>query len=495
MPDPFLGDRGQALSDWRPGQATRERRPGVPGPDRRPGQDPRIPHRARRDRGRARRRIPTWRNAWSSRARTSRSDKRLVAYVVAATRATRPPRSSRPTSEPSCRSTWCRPIRAARHAAAHAKRQGRPQGTPRAGPRPRGQPRGRSSRRGRRRKRRSPTVWAAVLGVPRVGVDDNFFELGGDSILTIQVITRCRQAGLQFTPHDLAKHPSLAALAEVVAPAAPSTHAEPEEWDGAAGAHPDPELVLRTAVREPALLESGVSLRGSRGRRRRRPRAGARPRRRSPRRASPPHGRGQPGVDVDLRPERARPVDRADRSHPDGATRASVRHRDHRRHGPGGAPPGAWAAARGCPLRPRRGARTPSPRHPPPRRGRRLLESPDRGPRACLPRAPGGGSGGAAYPLGLLRALVSGTDGLRVDGRAGQLPGRLAEHRRGGRDPADGRLGARREHGGHGANGDGVTGSRRDPSPAPAGSGGVPHADQRRPSRRLGACAPRLDGP
>ena len=57
------------------------------------------------------------------------------------------------------------------------------------------------------------------------------------------------------------------------------------------------------------------------------------------------------------------------------------------------------------------------------------------------------------------------------------------------------RLGARREHGGHGADGDGVPGSRRDPSPAPAGSGGVPHADQRRPSRRPGAGAPRLDGP
>ena len=43
-------------------------------------------------------------------------------------------------------------------------------------------------------------IWADVLGAPRVSIDDNFFELGGDSILTMQVIARCRQAGLQFTP-------------------------------------------------------------------------------------------------------------------------------------------------------------------------------------------------------------------------------------------------------------------------------------------------------
>jgi len=75
-------------------------------------------------------------------------------------------------------------------------------------------------------------IWASVLGVPRVSVDDNFFELGGDSILTIQVITRSRQAGLHFTPHDLAKHPSLGALADVVAPVAAPPSTEPEEEDG-----------------------------------------------------------------------------------------------------------------------------------------------------------------------------------------------------------------------------------------------------------------------
>ncbi len=37
-------------------------------------------------------------------------------------------------------------------------------------------------------------IWADVLGVEKVGVHDDFFELGGDSILSIQVVSRARQA-------------------------------------------------------------------------------------------------------------------------------------------------------------------------------------------------------------------------------------------------------------------------------------------------------------
>ncbi|WP_373280503.1 phosphopantetheine-binding protein [Methylogaea oryzae] len=37
-------------------------------------------------------------------------------------------------------------------------------------------------------------MWAEVLRLERVGIHDNFFELGGDSILSIQVATRARQA-------------------------------------------------------------------------------------------------------------------------------------------------------------------------------------------------------------------------------------------------------------------------------------------------------------
>ncbi len=59
-------------------------------------------------------------------------------------------------------------------------------------------------------------IWADVLGLQRVGAADNFFELGGDSILSIQVVARARQAGLRLVTKDLFRHQTIAALAPVV---------------------------------------------------------------------------------------------------------------------------------------------------------------------------------------------------------------------------------------------------------------------------------------
>jgi amino acid adenylation domain-containing protein/non-ribosomal peptide synthase protein (TIGR01720 family) len=56
-------------------------------------------------------------------------------------------------------------------------------------------------------------VWAQVLRLPRVGVNDNFFELGGDSILSVQIASRARQAGLLFTTRQIFEHQTVAGLA------------------------------------------------------------------------------------------------------------------------------------------------------------------------------------------------------------------------------------------------------------------------------------------
>ncbi|MGW2715712.1 condensation domain-containing protein, partial [Streptomyces sp. NPDC001356] len=56
-------------------------------------------------------------------------------------------------------------------------------------------------------------IWADLLGLEQVGVDDNFFMLGGDSILSIQVVSRARAAGLTLSPRDLFRHPTVAELA------------------------------------------------------------------------------------------------------------------------------------------------------------------------------------------------------------------------------------------------------------------------------------------
>ncbi|HEC84909.1 MAG TPA: amino acid adenylation domain-containing protein, partial [Thioploca sp.] len=58
-------------------------------------------------------------------------------------------------------------------------------------------------------------IWAEILGVKRVGIHDNFFELGGDSILSIQVVAKANQAGLQLTPRTIFQHQTIAELVTV----------------------------------------------------------------------------------------------------------------------------------------------------------------------------------------------------------------------------------------------------------------------------------------
>ncbi len=65
-------------------------------------------------------------------------------------------------------------------------------------------------------------IWAEILGVERVGVDDNFFDLGGDSIISLQVVSRARRAGLALTSRDVFLNPTVAALAPAVQPAGES---------------------------------------------------------------------------------------------------------------------------------------------------------------------------------------------------------------------------------------------------------------------------------
>ncbi|AUS81136.1 hypothetical protein C1701_25470 [Actinoalloteichus sp. AHMU CJ021] len=56
-------------------------------------------------------------------------------------------------------------------------------------------------------------IWTEVLGVERVGIEDNFFELGGDSILSIQVVSHARRAGLDISSRDLFLRQTVAGVA------------------------------------------------------------------------------------------------------------------------------------------------------------------------------------------------------------------------------------------------------------------------------------------
>ena len=80
-------------------------------------------------------------------------------------------------------------------------------------PQPQASARGAHVAPGNETQRTLADIWCAVLGVEKVGIDDNFFELGGDSIIAIQVVSRARRQGLQFSPRDLFQYQTVRSLA------------------------------------------------------------------------------------------------------------------------------------------------------------------------------------------------------------------------------------------------------------------------------------------
>ncbi|GAA1229130.1 non-ribosomal peptide synthetase [Prauserella halophila] len=57
------------------------------------------------------------------------------------------------------------------------------------------------------------TLFAEVLGVPEVSAEDNFFDRGGDSIMSIQLASRAKQAGIGITPREVFQARTVADIA------------------------------------------------------------------------------------------------------------------------------------------------------------------------------------------------------------------------------------------------------------------------------------------
>ncbi|UXJ55658.1 non-ribosomal peptide synthase/polyketide synthase [Pseudomonas citronellolis] len=100
-------------------------------------------------------------------------------------------------------------------------------------------------------ERQLAAVWGEVLNVAQVGLDDNFFELGGDSILSIQVVSRARQQGIQFSPRDLFQHQSVRSLAGVARSAGASL-AEQGEVQGESALTPIQQWFFELSLENPA---------------------------------------------------------------------------------------------------------------------------------------------------------------------------------------------------------------------------------------------------
>ncbi|MFE6922357.1 amino acid adenylation domain-containing protein [Nocardia sp. NPDC057663] len=95
-------------------------------------------------------------------------------------------------------------------------------------------------------------LFARVLGVPSVGVHDSFFAIGGDSILSIQLVSLARAAGIVFTTREVFEHRTVAKLAEIAAVDSPSAPILAELPGGGVG-----EVALTPVLAE--FLTSGSS--------------------------------------------------------------------------------------------------------------------------------------------------------------------------------------------------------------------------------------------
>jgi len=60
-------------------------------------------------------------------------------------------------------------------------------------------------------------IVAGLLGLERVSVTESFFALGGDSIMSIQLASGARAAGLELSPRQIFEHPTIRGMAALTA--------------------------------------------------------------------------------------------------------------------------------------------------------------------------------------------------------------------------------------------------------------------------------------
>jgi amino acid adenylation domain-containing protein/non-ribosomal peptide synthase protein (TIGR01720 family) len=107
-------------------------------------------------------------------------------------------------------------------------------------------------------------IWKEVLAVNEVGINDNFFELGGDSILSMQIVFKAKQAGLDLVPKDLFKHQTIAELAAAATPAI-ATDAEQGIVSGPVPLTPIQSWFFEDAGPDPNHFNQAVLLTAPRG--------------------------------------------------------------------------------------------------------------------------------------------------------------------------------------------------------------------------------------
>ncbi|OWO87090.1 non-ribosomal peptide synthetase [Photorhabdus luminescens] len=73
------------------------------------------------------------------------------------------------------------------------------------------------------------TIWQDVLGLQHISIEDNFFRIGGDSIVSIQLVSKLRQAGFSLQVKSIFEAPTVARLAQLLALSSPTVNVLAEQ--------------------------------------------------------------------------------------------------------------------------------------------------------------------------------------------------------------------------------------------------------------------------
>ncbi|HJT74004.1 MAG TPA: amino acid adenylation domain-containing protein, partial [Chitinophaga sp.] len=65
-------------------------------------------------------------------------------------------------------------------------------------------------------------TWEELLGIGNIGIHDDFFRLGGDSIMSIQLVSRAKQAGITLQVKDIFYYQTIARLSAMLAERRPN---------------------------------------------------------------------------------------------------------------------------------------------------------------------------------------------------------------------------------------------------------------------------------
>jgi amino acid adenylation domain-containing protein/non-ribosomal peptide synthase protein (TIGR01720 family) len=101
---------------------------------------------------------------------------------------------------------------------------------------------------------------ADLLGLPQVGLQDDFFELGGDSVVSIQLVSRARRAGLSLTVKQVFQLRTVTAMAAANTATPAASPPTQQAADGRLCLTPAQHWFFSLPLREPGHWNLGLTL-------------------------------------------------------------------------------------------------------------------------------------------------------------------------------------------------------------------------------------------